>query len=179
MKTHLSVILILFITGILSVNILYGQDNRERIGYEDIIKTGINYYNYAEKDKINFEVSVWGFVKNPGKYLIPNGTSFIDLISLCGGPVNEAKLEDIRIVRLKNDTLGVKEEKIINLNYNDFLWEEKISNVKRQNPVLYPGDIILIPGGPKYFFRENITLILTGLTTLTSIAVLIVTILRN
>lgn len=179
MRTHISILITLFLAGILSVNIAHGQDKSERVGYEDIIKTGTNYYNYADKDKVNFEVSVWGYVKSPGKYLIPNGTSFIDLISLCGGPMVDAKLEDIRIVRLKNDTLNVKEEKIINLNYNDFLWEEKISSVKKQNPQLYPGDIILIPGGPKFTFRENLTLILTILSTLTSLSVLIVTVARK
>jgi hypothetical protein len=179
MKTHSSLVFILLVIRILSINTLFGQDNRERIGYEDIVKTGLNYYNYADKDKVNFEVSVWGYVRSPGKYLIPHGTSFIDLVSLCGGPLSDAKLDEIRIVRMKNDTLDIKEEKIISLNYNDFLWEEKISNVKRQNPILYPGDIILIPGGPKYTFRENFSLVLTGLATLTSIAVLLITIFKK
>jgi hypothetical protein len=179
MKTLISTIFILIVTGILSVNILFGQDKNERIGYEEIIKVGINYYNYADKDKVNFEVSVWGYVRNPGKYLIPNGTSFIDLISLCGGPLSEAKLEDIRIVRQKNDTLDVKEDKIIRLNYKDFLWEEKISNVKKQNPIVNPGDVILIPGGPKYSFKDYLGIILTGITTLTSVAVLLVTIFKD
>jgi hypothetical protein len=179
MKKHIFVLFAFIIIGILSVSDIIGQDKNERIGNDELIKTGMNYYNYADKDKVNFEVSVWGYVKSPGKYLIPVGTSFVDLISLCGGPLIEAKLEEIRIVRMKNDTLDVKEEKIINLNYHDYLWEEKISNTKRQNPVLYPGDIVLIPGGPKFTFRENISLVLTGISTLTSIIVLLVTILRK
>jgi hypothetical protein len=80
---------------------------------------------------------------------------------------------------LKNDTLGVKEDRIINLNYKDYLWEEKISNSKKQNPILNPGDIILVPGSPKYFFRDNLGIILAGVSTLTSIAVLLVTIFKK
>ncbi len=179
MKVNLKIILITLLILPYFNKYLYGQDKNQKIGYDEIVKTGVNYYNYADKDKVNFEISVWGYVKNPGKYLIPEGTTFIDLISLCGGPLVEAKLEDIRIVRLKNDSLNIKENKVINLNYNDFLWEEKIRNTQKQNPVLYPGDIVLIPGGPKYFFRENLGLFLAGLSTLTSIAVLIVTIFRN
>lgn len=179
MKTKiLSFLILLFVICFLG-NITIAQDTKERIGQDEIIRTGSNYYNYAEKDKVNFEVSVWGYVRSPGKYLIPSGTTFIDLISLCGGPSHEAKLDEIRIVRLKNDTLNVKEDKIIMLNYNDFLWEKKISNTKKDNPSLNPGDVILIPGGPRFSFRENFALILTAVSTLTSIAVLLVTIFRK
>ena len=179
MEKSKTAILIYIIIAVFSVNLLSAQDKKERIGFEDLTKTGINYYNYSDKDKVNYEVSVWGFVKSPGKYLIPEGTTFIDLISLSGGPLNEAKLENIRIIRLKNDSLNIKEDKVIVLNYNDFLSEETIQNPKKQNPSIYPGDVILIPGGPKYSFRDYWSLILTGLSTLTSIAVLMVTILRN
>lgn len=179
MKTNLK--LLIFLSFVISFSFSYvnGQDNKERIGQDEIIKTGSNYYNYADKDKINFEVSVWGYVKSPGKYLIPKGTTFIDLISLCGGPLIEADLEDIRIVRLKNDTLGIKDDSIINLNYNDFLWEKKISNSRKNNPSLYPGDVILLPGSPKYFFKDNLGIILSAVTTLTSIAVLMITIFKK
>lgn len=179
MKTQKRLVLFLCFIGIFIFDLANGQDVKERIGTDELMKTGINYYNYSDKDKVNFEVSVWGYVKSPGKYLIPKGTSFIDLISLCGGPLVEAKLEDVRIVRLKNDTLNVKDDIIINLNYNDFLWEEKIQTPNKVNPVLYPGDIILIPGGPKYFFRENLGIILAGISTLSSIAVLLITIFRK
>jgi hypothetical protein len=178
MKSYRKILILLAFLSFFRVDFIVGQEKNERIGIDEILKTGTNYYNYSEKDKINIEVSVWGYVKSPGKYLIPKGTSFIDLVSLTGGPLSEAKLDDIRIVRTKNDSLGIKKDIIINLNYNDYLWEDKISSTKKLNPELLPGDIILIPGGPKYFFRENITLILTGVTTLTSVAVLLVTIFK-
>lgn len=34
------------------------QDDKEKIGLEEIMKTGVNYYNYADKDKVNIEVIV-------------------------------------------------------------------------------------------------------------------------
>ena len=158
----------------------FSQDNKnERIGLDEILKTGTNYYNYSDKDKVNIEVSIWGYVRNPGRYLIPIGTSAIDLITLSGGPQNEAKLEDIRILRLKNDSLHVSENKIINLNYNDFLWEKEINNPNKQNPQLLPGDLILIPGGPRYQFRDNLGIVLSVTSVLVSVAILLVTIFRN
>jgi polysaccharide biosynthesis/export protein len=168
-------LLILF----MSISELCGQDNKERIGTDELLKIGTNYFNYSDKDKVNFEVSVWGFVRSPGKYLIPTGTTFIDLISLSGGPLNDAKLNDIRIVRLKNDSLNIKEDKVIVLNYSDFLQDEKIQNVSKTNPVLVPGDIILVPGIQKSTFRENFSLILTAITTITSVAVLMVTVFKK
>lgn len=179
MENSKTVIIIYIMLAIFSINLVSAQDKKERIGFEDITKTGINYYNYSDKDKVNYEVSIWGYVKSPGKYLIPEGTTFIDLMSLSGGPLNEAKLGTIRIIRLKNDSLNIKENKVILLNYSDFMSDEEIYNPKKQNPALYPGDVILIPGGPRYSFRDNWSIILTAVSTLTSITVLLITIFRN
>lgn len=168
--------LILISISVIEIN---AQDQKERIGSDEIIKNGINYYNYADKDKINFEIGIWGYIKSPGKYLIPQGTTLIDLISLSGGPNSDAKLSDIRIVRAKNDSMNVKEDAVLVLNYYDYLNGEKIQTGKKSNPVLLPGDIILIPGIQKSMFRENFTLVLTALSTIASVAVLLVTILKN
>ena len=64
-------------------------------------------------------------------------------------------------------------------NYSDFLGEEKFTSNNRQNPILYPGDMILIPGISKSALRENLMFILSILGTLTSIAVLIVTVFKK
>ena len=173
---------VIFFTAVFllaTINLSIGQDKKERIGLDEIVKKDINYYNYAENDKVNIEVGVWGYVKNPGKYLIPRGTTFVDLVTLCGGPLSEAKMEDVRVLRMKNDSLNIKEDIVINLNYNDFLFEDRIQKVNRLNPVLNPGDIILIPGGQKISFRENLAFILSGISTLASVAVLMVTIFKK
>ena len=102
---YLQIFLLLILVSSLS-----GQDNKEKIGLEEIGKNGVNYYNYADKEKVNFEVSVWGYVKNPGRYLIPAGTTFLDLITFCGGPIVESKMDDVRLIRVKNDSLNFKED---------------------------------------------------------------------
>jgi hypothetical protein len=157
----------------------FSQDDREKIGADDIQKTGPNYYNYADKDKVNIEVSLWGYVKNPGKYLLPQGTTILDLITLGGGPATDALLEDVRLIRLKNDTLNITTDQIINLDYNDFLWEDKIKTGTKKNPVLMPGDMVLIPGEPRYFFRENLGIILSVSSFLLTAAVLVINIVNK
>jgi protein involved in polysaccharide export with SLBB domain len=157
---------------------LFAQDGKEKIGLEDLKITGANYYNYSDKDKVNIEVNLWGYVRNPGKYLIPKGTTFLDLITLGGGPVQDSKLEDVRLIRPKNDTLRVSEDQIMTLNYNDYLWGEKIAPGKI-NPVLKTGDIVLVPGSPRYFFRDNLSFILSISSVLISLGILVLTISRN
>jgi protein involved in polysaccharide export with SLBB domain len=139
------------------------------------------YYNYGDKDKVNIEVNIWGYVKYPGKYLIPKGSTIMDLISYSGGPVTESKLEDIRLFRPKNDSLKTK-DKIINLDYNDLLWEapqmERENFKNKINLLLMPGDILIFTGEPRYFTRDNVNFILSISALLISIGILIVSIVK-
>ena len=135
--------LILFIVS--CCKYVNAQDDKERIGLEEIMKTGINYYNYADKDKVNIEVIVWGGIKNPGKYLIPAGTTVIDLITLAGGPVSEETIEFVKLIRMKNDSLKSQTDRIINLDYRGFFDKEKKSSYKYVNPVVQAGDMVTIP----------------------------------
>lgn len=173
MNLKLSIFTLLFFAFACS---LFAQDGKERIGVEDLKIGGANYYNYSDKDKVNIEVNLWGYVKSPGKYLIPKGTTFLDLVTLGGGPVPDSKLEDVRLIRPKNET--VSEDQIMILNYNDYLWGEKVLPGKN-NPVLVSGDIVLIPGGPRYFFRDNLSFILSIASVLISLGILVLTISRN
>jgi hypothetical protein len=156
-----------------------GQNDKVNVGEALMTPQNGSFYNYSDKNKVNIEVNIWGFVKNPGKYLIPKGSSVQDLISYSGGPILESNLEDIRLFRPKNDSLEISEDKIINLNYNDLLWAEKVGTNKFVNPTLEPGDILVFPGGPRYFFRDNIALIASLTSVLVSVAILIVTITKK
>jgi hypothetical protein len=159
---------------------LSAQDTNDvRIGKQEISKTGGHYFNYAEADKVNIEVSLWGYIPSPGKYLVPQGTTLIDLITLGGGPTQDSKLDDIRLIRMRNDSLNITQDKIIKVDYNDLLWEDNIGSSSKKNPLLMPGDIILIPGEPRYFFRENIGLILSVTSVLISLGILVLNIVRN
>ncbi len=155
------------------------QDITEKVGIPDELKTGVFYYNYGDKNKLNIEVMVWGYIRAPGKYLIPHGTKFAELLTLCGGPSNDTKLEDIRLIRLKNDSLGIKRDTIINLNYDDYLWQEKISLDSKKNPVLMQGDMVVFPLESRFHFRDNLYLILSITSTLVSITTFLVTVLKK
>lgn len=171
----IALFLLFFCVFLTSVSV--SQDDKVKVGLSDKqLQQGGAYYNYGDPDKVNIEVSVWGYTTNPGRYLIPKGTSLLDLISLSGGPKVDADLELIRIYRPKNDSLGNFKDKVLNFDYNDLLWEDKVPEKNsRSNIELQPGDILILPGSPKYFFRDNLSFVLSISSFLMSLAVLIVT----
>ena len=94
-----------------------------------------------------------------------------ELISFAGGPVEDANLEDIRVTKIKEGT----QSKMIKYNYNDMMWEDEI-----KSQIIYvrleAGDIVVIPGEPRYYARDDIAFYLGIVTTLASLTALILSI---
>ena len=158
---------------------IFAQSDKEKVGSDQKTMQMGGLYDFSDPNKVNIEVNVWGYARNSGKFIVPKGSTFQDLLSYSGGPQIEANLEDIRIYRPKNDSLGILQDKIIILDYNDLLWNDKINLKKVVNPILEPGDVVIFTGGPRYFFRDNLTLITSIASLLFSIAILIVTITKK
>jgi len=128
-------------------------------------------YDYSNPDEINIKVMVWGYVYFPGQYIIPSTSSVNDLLALAGGPLKDADIEDLRLFRINIDST----QSMIKFDYNDLLWEEKLSgNVRIPN--LKAGDILLVPGYERFFFKDYLSIILSITSVLTSVAILLVTI---
>ncbi len=137
--------------------------------------TSAAVYDLSDPTGVNIEVNMWGFVGLPGRYRVPVNTTFLDLMSYSGGPLENSDLKEIRILR-KN--LAGKSE-VIKLNYDDLLWEEQISSKVRSNPILLSGDIVIIKRERRFSFREDVGFYLPIFGTLISIATFIITITRN
>jgi len=149
------------------------QDDDYQIG----INTGLSTYNqgalydYSDPNGINIKVAVWGYVKFPGKYVIPIRSDIKDLISYAGGINDDSYLDDLRIYRLNKDST----QTLLKFNYEDLWWSEDLkSELKLQK--LQPGDILVVPGRPKLYFENYLSLILGVVTTIVTIATLIITI---
>ena len=95
----------------------------------------------------------------------------MNLSLLPGDQMPDAKLDDIRVTKIKEGA----QTKIIKYNYNDMMWEDEI-----QSQISYvrleAGDIIVVPGEPRYFAREDIAFYLGIVTTLASLTALILSI---
>ncbi|CUS96457.1 polysaccharide biosynthesis/export family protein [Candidatus Chrysopegis kryptomonas] len=98
------------------------------------------YYFVGKTGELTITVNLWGFVRNPGRYEVPSSTDLVQLISYGGGPLKEAKLKDVKIIRnVREDSTIV--EKVIKVNV------EKIIEDGEPSPILLPGDTVVVPGG--------------------------------
>jgi len=131
-------------------------------------------YDYSNPEAINIKVLVWGYVQYPGQYIIPSTSTVNDLLSLAGGPTPDASIEDLRLFRINSDST----QSMIKFNYNDLLWNDRLTK-KVNIPNLKAGDILLVPGSPRFFFKDYFTMTLSIVSTLSAIAVLLITIFRK
>lgn len=98
------------------------------------------YYNYAEEGELTILVSVWGTVRNPGLYEVPEGTRLSTLFSVSGGPsVSQRTRRQTRTinVRLVRDHDSER----------DIIFESTMRNdiiVAEADPVLEPGDVLTV-----------------------------------
>ncbi len=153
---------LLLITGFYTLN--YSQDDIQigSLGSRTGQTGGL--FDYSNPSTINIKVQLWGYVRYPGYYIVPSETSINELISYAGGPNEEANLGDIRVTKIKE---GIP-AKMIKYNYNDMVWEDEIKS-QISFVRLEAGDIVVVPGEPRYFARDDIGFYLGIVTTLASL----------
>ena len=116
---------------------------------QDTISSGINNasaYSFSgasgDLEQLKINAYIWGEVKSPGLYLVPDNTDILTLIALAGGPSEDARLQDIRIVRSygeHEETISVDLESYLNSGDKDY------------NYTLKPGDTVIVRGT---FYRK-------------------------
>lgn len=172
MKFIVSLVVFLIISGFsysqIDSSLILGLSQKNNIG---------TIFDLSDPTGVNMEVNLWGFIRNPGRYRVPINTTFMDLLTFSGGPIEESNLEEIRIIRGANET-GNKPA-VIKLNYDDLLWGEQVSTKPKNNPVLLPGDYIIVQREKRYTFRDYLQIYVPIITSLVSIATLLITISRN
>ena len=128
-------------------------------------------YFLGEADELLMRVNIWGFVRKPGQYMVPTDTDLISLMSFAGGPIEQAKIKSIRVVRTnppEAKTTGVERstnggvnhsrplmvaanaspageergERVLQVNVKEYLATGKPEII----PPLMPGDTIIVEG---------------------------------
>jgi hypothetical protein len=94
------------------------------------------YLRLGTEDVLQFYVHVWGQVGKPGLYLVSDGTDVIGLLSLAGGPTEDAKLEKITLVRAAAGKKGA-----ISVDLKRYTHSGDYAGI----PVLEPGDTVVVP----------------------------------
>ncbi|NWF89175.1 MAG: SLBB domain-containing protein [Ignavibacteriaceae bacterium] len=165
-KIFLSILFIMVL-----FNSLTAQEDIQIGGERNLRQSQSGFFDFSDPEGINIKVQIWGYVKYPGYYVVPAKHSINDLISLAGGPTQDALMEDIRIMRMNADSSVT----LSKYNYNSLLWEENIEE-SVYFPRLTAGDMILVPGEPRYFARQDVSFYLSVLTALASTTALIISI---
>lgn len=130
------------------------------------------YFNFSDPEAINIKVAIWGWIKYPGRYVVPSYSTVSDLLSYAGGPTDATNLEDLRIYR----TMADSSHTLITFSYGDVFLEKKLEKGK-SIPRLEAGDILVVPGEPRIYARERVamwTSIFSGLISLTILIINIV-----
>jgi len=166
---------VLFVFLFLFTPHLFAQDDSYQLGSYSNFRPQGGFYDYSDPKSVNFTVSVWGYVKFPGRYLVPISTSVADLLSYAGGPSTDAELEDLRIYR-KDDS---NNDKLLKFSYNDLLWEDNIEFAKRFVPDLQANDILMVPGTQRYFFRDWLGIFLSFLSAASTLVILILNLTKD
>jgi hypothetical protein len=157
----------------LSPNI-FSQITDQELGASVDYRYRVGLYDFSDVGAVNIKVSVWGYVARPGKYIVPEYTTVSDLLSLAGGPSQSSEMDDLRIYRtLENGT-----EEMIKFTYDDVMWEETLAVKDRFIPKLEPSDILIIPGSPRFFFKDWFSMGLQIFSALVSVISLYVIILE-
>lgn len=165
----------LFFLFLLSIGFIpiYAQQNEVQIGSSlgTYRQNQGALFDYSDPEAVNIKVSVWGFVKYPGKYIIPSYSKLTDLLSYAGGPGDDSHLDELRLIR----TLGDSTQIVLNINYNDILWDEETKSLGISSEI-YAGDILVIPGEPKLYFKDYLSISLSIFSAMVSLAILIINI---
>jgi len=165
------VLIILFI--VLPFSNLLSQQEEYQVGLNpnQIRQSQGAYYDYSDPDGINIKVAIWGYVKYPGRYIVPIRTDIKDLISYSGGINDDAYLDDLRIFRLEEDSSQV----LIKVNYDDLWWGDSLTtNIDISR--LIAGDVLIIPGRQKLYWEQYTSLFLGVFAVLISRTALIISI---
>ncbi len=102
-------------------------------------------------------------------YLLSSGVN--ELFGLAGGPTKDAELDNLKIFRINHDST----QTIIQFDYNDLMWSDNSRLSKPiKIPMLKAGDILLVPGEPRFFLKDYLSLGLSVISTIASIATLFV-----
>ncbi len=128
-------------------------------------------YRMTEDQKLEIIVHVWGEIKDPGQYSVPDGTDVLELISLAGGPNEYSSLSNVILSReLKNNDLSPSEKTLLKKRKHIKMGQGKMIiriNLQRHlqetgyEPmyILKPGDVVTVKRNNWFKFQAVLRII--------------------
>ena len=132
-----------------------------------------NQYQIGPDQRLLITVHIFGEVKNPGEYLVPDDTNLLEIISKAGGPTEFCDLGKIKITRGLLDVAEVKnimksrsqsaadirmyyKKQVIKVNLKKMLDKQNYHAVL---PTLKPGDVVSVGRNKMFAWRTMIQVI--------------------
>jgi hypothetical protein len=119
---------------------------------------------YGSDEPITNPVKVWGEVAKPGIYPVPFDYDLLGILSIAGGPINSAKLSNVKIIRAKR--LDKDDPLVLYVDLEKYIETGDESLI----PEIREGDTIMVP--PKFGkdFVRNFAAILAIAQSITIMA---------
>lgn len=140
---------------------------------QEVIKK--DQYQIGPDERLLITVHIWGEVRNPGGYLVPDDTDMLELISKAGGPTEFSNLSNVKISRGLIEIANIKQvsgekgrtssgkkifhknkKKVLKVNLKKLLDKE---NYHETLPILQPGDVIRVGRNAWYTWQTVIRVI--------------------
>jgi len=127
-------------------------------------------YILGKEPKLEIVVHIWGEIKRPGEYFVPDGTDVLELISKAGGYTEYSNISNIRLTRGKIGSLALKDSSNFN-SQRDFInkYSGRVIKInlkkylKNKNyeplPILQPGDAVTVDRNKWYTVQTMIRII--------------------
>lgn len=125
---------------------------------------GIGAARFSGSAKLTISVKVWGEVVHPGIYDIPIGYDMLGALSVAGGPMNSAKLTNVKVLRAQR--LSKDDPIVVFVDLERYIETADESLI----PEIREGDTIMVP--PKFGknFYQNFAALLAIAQSITIIA---------
>ena len=109
MKRFTSLLLIISFLVSMQISLVSAQDGATQSG----MASPAYYFggDLRSSGQLKIQVQIWGHVRNPGLYIVPDNIDLLSLVSLAGGPTESARLGDVKLVRVKPDTVLIVDVK--------------------------------------------------------------------
>ena len=149
-----------YLLTFLLFGLLYAQDEvAEPPIFSDYQISSERYLTNA-KGNIMMNVNIWGHVGSPGSHVVYDGIDFATLLSVVGGPMDNANLKNVRIYREIPDADGTL---VYHIDLNEF-----INTGNRFNFIkIKPNDTIIVPQKFSSYFLTKIGTINTLFSLIT------------
>ncbi len=108
------------------------------------------YIIQGQRSTIQKQVNIWGEVRKPGIYKVPEDMGLVSLISSAGGPTAVAKLHAVKIIHAYPEEGDSSRVVVTDLKH--YIETADATGL----PEIKPGDTIYVPGNWRRYFSETL-----------------------